>query len=126
MNALRNKVQLIGNLGMNPEVKRLDGGSTVAKFTMATNEGYTNKKGERVEDTQWHNIVAWGKTAELMGDLLAKGKEVMIEGKLTSRSWEDKEGNKRYITEVVVSEFLLLTRKEETSTSDKEAADLPF
>lgn len=126
MNALRNKVQLIGNLGMNPEVKKLDGGNSVAKFTMATNESYTNKKGEKVEDTQWHNIVAWGKTAELMGDLLTKGKEVMVEGKLTSRSWEDKDGNKRYITEVVVSEFLLLTRKEEVSTSDKEAADLPF
>ncbi len=126
MNALRNKVQLIGNLGMNPEVKKLDGGNSVGKFTMATNESYTNKKGEKVEDTQWHNIVAWGKTAELMGDLLTKGKEVMVEGKLTSRSWEDKDGNKRYITEVVVSEFLLLTRKEEVSTSDKEAADLPF
>lgn len=126
MNALRNKVQLIGNLGMNPEVKKLDGGNSVAKFTMATNESYTNKKGEKVEDTQWHNIVAWGKTAELMGDLLTKGKEVMVEGKLTSRSWEDKDGNKRYITEVVVSEFLLLTRKEDVSTSDKEAADLPF
>ena len=126
MNALRNKVQLIGNLGMNQEVKKLDGGNSVGKFTMATNESYTNKKGEKVEDTQWHNIVAWGKTAELMGDLLTKGKEVMVEGKLTSRSWEDKDGNKRYITEVVVSEFLLLTRKEEVSTSDKEAADLPF
>ena len=126
MNALRNKVQLIGNLGMNPEVKRLDGGSSVAKFTMATNESYTNKKGERVEDTQWHNIVAWGKTAELMGDLLAKGKEVMVEGKLTSRSWEDKEGNKRYITEVVVNDFLLLTRKDESANTTKEAADLPF
>ena len=117
---------MIGNLGMDPEVKKLDGGNTVANFTMATHDGYTNKKGERVEDTQWHNIVSWGKTAELMGDLLAKGKEVMIEGKLTSRSWEDKDGNKRYITEVVVSEFLLLTRKEEASTSDKKAADLPF
>ena len=126
MNALRNRVQLIGHLGMNPEVKKLDGGNSVGKFTMATHESYTNKKGEKVEDTQWHNIVAWGKTAELMGDLLTKGKEVMVEGKLTSRSWEDKDGNKRYITEVVVSEFLLLTRKEEVSTSDKEAADLPF
>ena len=126
MNALRNKVQLIGNLGMNPEVKRLDGGSSVAKFTMATNESYTNKKGEKIEDTQWHNIVAWGKTAELMGNLLAKGKEVMVDGKLTSRSWEDKEGNKRYITEVVVNDFLLLTRKDESASTPKETADLPF
>ena len=123
MNALRNKVQLIGNLGMNPEVKRLDGVSHLAKFTLATNESYVNKAGERVDNTEWHNIVAWGKTAELMGELLAKGKEVMIEGKLTSRSYEDKDGNKRYITEVVANEFLLLTRKDEEK---KEKADLPF
>jgi single-strand DNA-binding protein len=118
MNALRNKVQLIGHLGANPEVKKLDGGKTIAKFSMATNESYKNQKGEKVEETQWHNIVAWGKTAELMEQLLAKGKEVMVEGKLTSRSYEDKEGNKRYITEVVAQEFLLL--------GAKQAADLPF
>jgi len=121
MNALRNKVQLIGNLGMNPEVKKLDSGSSVAKFTMATNESYVNKKGEKIEDTQWHNIVAWGKTAELMGELLAKGKEVMVEGKLTSRSWDDKEGNKRYITEIVANEFLLMSRE-----GKKQEGDLPF
>ncbi len=118
MNALRNKVQLIGHLGANPEVKKLDGGKTIAKFSMATNETYKNQKGEKVEDTQWHNVVAWGKTAELMEQLLAKGKEVMVEGKLTSRSYEDKEGNKRYITEVVAQEFLLL--------GATQAADLPF
>lgn len=121
MNALRNKVQLIGNLGMNPEVKKLDGGSSVAKFTLATNESYVNKKGDKIENTQWHNIVAWGKTAELVEQLLAKGKEVMIEGKLTSRSWDDKDGNKRYITEVVANEFLLLSRE-----NKKKEADLPF
>ena len=109
MNALRNKVQLIGNLGMNPELRKLDSGSSVAKFTMATNESYVN------------NVVAWGKTAELMGELLAKGKEVMVEGKLTRRSWDDKEGNKRYITEVVASEFLLMTRD-----AKKQEGDLPF
>jgi single-strand DNA-binding protein len=118
MNALKNKVQLIGNLGSNLEVKKLDGGKTVAKFSMATNETYKNQKGEKVEETQWHNIVAWGKTAELMEQLLAKGKEIMVEGKLTSRSYEDKEGNKRYITEVVAQEFLLL--------GAKQTADLPF
>jgi single-strand DNA-binding protein len=121
MNALRNKVQLIGNLGMNPELRKLDSGSSVAKFTMATSESYVNKKGERVDYTQWHNVVAWGKIAELMGELLAKGKEVMVEGKLTSRSWDDKEGNKRYITEVVASEFLLMTRD-----AKKQEGDLPF
>ncbi len=122
MNALRNKVQLIGNLGSNPEVKALDGGRKVAKFTLATNETYKNQKGERVTDTQWHNVVAWGSTAELMEKLLTKGKEVMLEGKLTSRSWEDKDGNKRYITEVVANEFLLLTPKE----GAKKVGDLPF
>lgn len=122
MNALKNKVQLIGNLGMNPEVRELENGNALAKFAMATNESYVNKEGERITDTQWHNIVAWGKTAELMGQLLAKGKEVMVEGKLTSRSYEDKEGNKRYITEVVANEFLVLTPKGET---EKEGA-LPF
>ena len=122
MNALRNKVQLIGNLGMNPIVTELDGGRKVAKFTLATNETYKNQKGERVQDTQWHNVVAWGKTAELMEQLLAKGKEVMVEGKLTNRSWDDKDGNKRYITEVIANEFLLMTPKEGTA----KGGDLPF
>jgi len=122
MNALRNKVQLIGNLGMNPEVKELEGGRKVAKFTLATNEYYNNKKGEKVQETQWHNIVAWGKTAELMEQLLGKGKEVMLEGKLTSRTWDDKDGNKRYITEVVANDFLLITPKEDA----KKEGDIPF
>ncbi len=122
MNALRNKVQLIGNLGMNPEVKELEGGRKVAKFTLATNEYYNNKKGEKVQETQWHNIVAWGKTAELMEQLLGKGKEVMLEGKLTSRTWDDKDGNKRYITEVVANDFLLITPREDA----KKEGDIPF
>ncbi len=113
MNALKNKVQLIGNLGSNPEVKALDGGNKIAKFTMATNEVYHNKKGEKVTETQWHNIVAWGKTADLVEQLLEKGKQVLVQGKLTNRSYEDKEGNKRYITEIVAQDFLLLTPKEE-------------
>ena len=111
MNALRNKVQLIGNLGMNPELKELEGGRKVAKFTLATNEYYNNKKGEKVQETQWHNIVAWGKTAELMEQLLDKGKEVMIEGKLTNRTWDDKDGNKRYITEVVANDLTYDTKR---------------
>lgn len=119
MNALKNKVQLIGNLGNNPEIKLLDGGNKLAKFSMATNEVYTNAKGEKVTDTQWHNIIAWGKTADLMEQLLEKGKQVMVEGKLTSRSYEDKDGIKRYITEIVANEFLLLTPK-------SEAEPLPF
>ncbi|PCJ63939.1 MAG: single-stranded DNA-binding protein [Bacteroidetes bacterium] len=122
MNALRNKVQLIGNLGMSPEVTELEGGRKVAKFTLATNETYKNQSGERVQNTNWHNIVAWGKTAELMAELLAKGKEVMVEGKLTNRSWDDKDGNKRYITEVIAHEFLVLTPREQ----DSNGGDVPF
>ena len=118
MNVLKNKVQLIGNLGMNPEIKELDGGKKVAKFTLATNEVYKNQKGEKVQDTQWHNIVAWGKTASLMEELLTKGKEVLVEGKLTNRSWDDKEGNKRYITEIVTSDFLILTPKNQSKTEE--------
>ncbi|MEZ4874986.1 MAG: single-stranded DNA-binding protein [Flavobacteriaceae bacterium] len=108
MSTLRNKVQLIGNLGNDPEIVTLESGKKLAKFSIATNESYKNNKGERVTDTQWHNVVAWGKTAEIIESFVGKGKEIAIEGKLTSRSWEDKEGNKRYTTEVVCNELLLL------------------
>jgi single-strand DNA-binding protein len=112
MKNLRNKVQLIGHLGGNPEVKNLEGGKTLARFSVATNDVYYNSKGEKVEDTQWHNLIAWGKTAEIAEKYLKKGSEVAIEGKLTSRSYDDKEGNKKYITEVVVNEILMLGKKD--------------
>ncbi|WP_439151084.1 single-stranded DNA-binding protein [Winogradskyella sp.] len=108
MNTLRNKVQLIGNLGKDPEIINLESGKTLAKFAIATNESYKNAQGEKVTDTQWHNIVAWGKTAQIVEKYVGKGKEVAIEGKLTTRSWEDKDGMKRYITEVICSELLML------------------
>ena len=108
MNTLRNKVQLIGNLGNDPEIINLESGKTLAKFSIATNESYKTAQGEKVTDTQWHNIVAWGKTAQIVEKYVAKGKEIAIEGKLTTRSWEDKDGTKRYTTEVVCSELLLL------------------
>ena len=108
MNNLRNKVQLIGNLGQNPEVKELNGGKKVAKFSLATNETYRNKAGEKVTDTQWHNLVAWGKTADIIGKYLKKGSEVAVEGKLLNRTWTDKEGVKRYTTEIQVGELLML------------------
>ncbi|KJS07373.1 MAG: single-stranded DNA-binding protein [Vicingaceae bacterium] len=111
MNNLRNKVQLIGNLGNAPEIINLESGKKLAKFAIATNESYKNAKGETVKETQWHNLVAWGKTAEIVEKYLTKGNEVAIEGKLTSRSYEDKEGNKKYITEVVVNELLMLGGK---------------
>jgi len=111
MNTLRNKVQLIGNLGNDPEIINLESGKTLAKFSIATNESYTNNKGEKVTDTQWHNVVAWGKTAQIIEKYVTKGKEVAIEGKLTSRSYETKEGEKRYITEVVCNELMMLGNK---------------
>lgn len=108
MNSLKNKVQLIGHLGNDPEMVTLDNGSKLAKFSLATNETYKNSEGEKVTDTQWHNIVAWGKIAEIAENFLAKGKEIMIEGKLMSRSYETKEGEKRYITEIKCNELLML------------------
>ena len=111
MYALKNKVQLIGNLGNAPEVRTLDGGKKMARFSVATNESYRNAKGEKIIETQWHSLVAWGKVAEIVEKYLVKGKEVMIEGKLINRSYNDKEGNKKYITEVQVNEILMLGEK---------------
>ncbi|WP_026703877.1 single-stranded DNA-binding protein [Flavobacterium soli] len=111
MNALRNRVQLIGNVGNDPEIKTFEGGKKVANLTVATNESYKNDKGEKVEQTEWHRVVAWGKTAEIIERFVTKGKEVAIEGKLTHRSYDDKNGEKRYITEVVVNDILLLGNK---------------
>ena len=111
MNALRNKVQLIGNLGNDPIIKDLDNGQKLLKFSLATNEYYHDKEGEKVEKTEWHNIIAWGKTAETMEALLTKGNEVVVSGKLTHRSYEDKDGISRNVSEVVVNEFVKLNRK---------------
>ncbi|WP_055447118.1 single-stranded DNA-binding protein [Lacinutrix mariniflava] len=111
MNTLRNKVQLIGNLGKDPEIVNLESGKKLAKFTLATNESYKNAQGEKITDTQWHQIVAWGKTADVIEKYVTKGKEIAIDGKLTTRSWEDKDGIKRYTTEVVCNELLMLGGK---------------
>jgi single-strand DNA-binding protein len=108
MSTLRNKVQLIGHVGNDPEIKTFDGGKKLAKLNVATNESYKNDKGEKVEETQWHSLVAWGKTAEIIEKYVVKGKEIAIEGKLTHRSYEDKNGEKRYVTEVVIDELLML------------------
>jgi len=111
MSTLRNKVQLIGNLGNNPEIITLDSGKKLAKFSIATNESFKNADGEKVQNTQWHNVVAWNATAEIVEKYLEKGKEIAIEGKLTSRSYDDKDGNKRYVTEIVCNELLMLGGK---------------
>ncbi|WP_299517188.1 single-stranded DNA-binding protein [uncultured Flavobacterium sp.] len=104
---MKNRVQLIGHVGNDPEVKTFEGGK-VANFTIATNDSYTNKKGEKVEQTEWHRLVAWDKNAEIIEKFVTKGKEIAIEGKLASRSYDDKDGNKRYITEVIVNDIMLL------------------
>lgn len=106
---MKNRVQLIGNVGNDPEIKTLENGRKLAHVTIATNDKYTNDKGEKVEQTEWHRVTAWGKTAEIIEKYVVKGKEVAIEGKLTHRSY-DKNGEKRYVTEVVVNEILLLSK----------------
>ena len=111
MNALRNKVQLIGNLGNAPEVRDTEGGKKMVRFSMATNESYRNTKGEKVTETQWHNLIAWGKVASIVEKYLEKGTEVAIEGKLINRNYTDKAGAKKYITEIQVHELLLLGSK---------------
>src|SRR6478752_7510171 len=108
MNALRNKVQLIGHVGNDPEIKNFEGGRMLASFSLATTDSYKNDKGEKVDETQWHRVVAWGKIAELIDKYVNKGKEIAVEGKLTHRSYDGKDGDKRYITEVVINELLLL------------------
>jgi single-strand DNA-binding protein len=104
---MKNRVQLIGHVGQEPEVKTVND-KKVANVTLATNDSYTNDKGERVEQTEWHRITAWGKTAEIIEKYVSKGKEIAIEGKLSHRSYEDKDGIKRYVTEIITTEILLL------------------
>ncbi|MCB0760549.1 MAG: single-stranded DNA-binding protein [Flavobacteriales bacterium] len=112
MNALKNRVLLIGNLGKDPEFLSFDKGTKKAQFPLATTEIYKNAEGEKVEDTHWHNIVTWGKTAELAKNYLKKGSQVAVEGRLTHRQYEDGEGKKRYVTEIVVSDLLMLNKKD--------------
>lgn len=108
MYALRNKVQLIGHLGNTPEIRITEKGKKWARISLATHESYKNMLGEKVTETQWHQLVAWGKVADLAEKFLTKGKEIAIEGKLVNRSYTDKEGIRRYTTEILVSEVLLL------------------
>jgi single-strand DNA-binding protein len=108
MYALRNRVTLIGNLGAIPDVKNTENGKKLARFSIATDEVYQNASGEKVTETQWHTLVAWGKIAEVAEKYLEKGSEVAVEGKLVHRNYLDKEGNKKYVTEVQVNELLLL------------------
>jgi single-strand DNA-binding protein len=122
MNNLRNKVQLIGFLGLTPEIISFENGNKLAKLRLATNDNYTNNKGEKVTETQWHSLVAWGKQADIIEKFISKGQEIAIEGKLATRSYETKEGEKRYRTEVVVTEILMLGSKESNTEEDGTAS----
>jgi single-strand DNA-binding protein len=114
-----NKVILIGNLGKDPEVRHLENGATVANFTLATTESYKNKDGNKVEQTEWHNIVLWRGLAELAEKYLRKGQSIYIEGKIRTRSWEDKEGSKRYTTEIIGDHMTMLgARKDNYATGN--------
>ena len=129
-----NKVILVGNLGKDPEVRYLDSGVAVANFSLATTENYKNKEGERVSQTEWHNIVLWRGLAEVAEKWLKKGSSVYIEGKIKTRKWEDKEGNTRYTTEILADNMTMLGGKpsssedriEESSKPEETEDDLPF
>lgn len=110
MSTLRNKVSLIGHVGNQPEIISLNSGKKIGKINLATNEVYYNEKGEKITETQWHNVVAWGKTAEIIEKYVEKGKEIAVEGKLTYRTYDDKNGEKKYVTEIIINELLLLSK----------------
>ena len=128
-----NKVILVGNLGKDPEVKYLDSGVAVANFSLATTENYKNKEGDRVSQTEWHNVVLWRGLAEVAEKYLKKGSSVYIEGRIRTRKWEDKDGNNRYNTEILGDSMTMLggkplsdSKTEDTSKSEKNEDDLPF
>jgi single-strand DNA-binding protein len=110
MNQLKNRVQLIGRLGQDPEVKNFPDGKMVVRFSLATTETYKNAEGEKVNDTQWHQVVAWGSLGGIVATWLSKGKEVMVEGKVCYRQYENKEGRKVYYTEIVARDLLMLNK----------------
>ncbi|HRI33211.1 MAG: single-stranded DNA-binding protein [Saprospiraceae bacterium] len=110
MNSLRNSVQLIGNLGKDPEMTTLEKGKKITRATIATNESYKSSNGDKVTETQWHNLVAWDAKAEFMEKYLKKGNEVIIKGRISNRSYEDKSGVTKYISEIIVSEIVKLTK----------------
>ncbi|MCB9168757.1 MAG: single-stranded DNA-binding protein [Flavobacteriales bacterium] len=117
MNTLKNNVQLIGNLGNDPELRETTGGKKMVRMSVATNDSYRNQAGERIDDTQWHTVVAWGRQAERAMELLHKGSKVALQGKLVHRNFEGRDGQKRYVTEVVMNEFQVMTPKNETATA---------
>jgi single-strand DNA-binding protein len=121
-----NKVILLGNLGKDPETKYNTSGTAITTFSVATSEQWQDKSGEKQEKTEWHRIVAFGKLAEICGQYLTKGKRVYIEGKTQTRSWEDKDGNTRYTTEIVARDMVMLGGKQEEARPDDDSSDIPF
>lgn len=117
-----NKAILVGRLGKDPEIKYTPSGTAIANFTMATSENYKDKDGQKQERTEWHKIVAFGKLAEICGEYLAKGKQVYIEGRIQTRSWDDKDGNKKYMTEIVANTMQMLGKPDATASSGQTAA----
>lgn len=111
MNNLRNRIQLIGNLGSDPEISNFDSGKKKATFTIATNDYYKTHEGEKIQDTQWHQVIAWNKQADLIESYVKKGQEIALDGKLINRNYKDKEGVTRYVTEIILNEVLLLNSK---------------
>jgi len=127
MNTLRNSVRLYGNVGQDPEVKSLENGNKMAKFTLATSEKYKDAKGNLVEETTWHNLLAWGKQVDVIQKYVSKGDRLSIEGKLTNRSYEAKDGSKKYYTEIVVNEILLAgSPKGKLNEANDSDENLPF
>lgn len=112
-----NKVILVGNLGKDPEIRHLDNGVAVANFSLATTESYTNKQGERVNQTEWHNVVLWRGLADIAEKYLKKGNSVYIEGKIVTRKWEDKDNNTRYSTDIVADKMTMLGSKQESTST---------
>ena len=118
-----NKVQLIGHLGKDPEIQRFENGGILAKFPLATSESYKDKTGNQVEQTEWHNVVAWRGLAEIAESYIRKGSAVYVEGKIRTRSWEDQNGSKKYMTEIVADNFIMLDKKQDNIQSNIETKD---
>jgi single-strand DNA-binding protein len=113
MNSLRNRVNLIGNLGQDPEIKNLENGKKVTRFTLATSEEFKNSEGQKVKETTWHNIVAWNGLADVTSRYLKKGRQVAVEGRIAYRSFEDKNGATRNVTEIIINDLLMLRSTKE-------------
>jgi single-strand DNA-binding protein len=120
MNSLKNRVTLIGNLGQDPETKTTESGKKVTHFTLATDDGYKNSEGQKISETTWHNIVAWNGLADIAGRYLKKGRQVAVEGRIVYRSFEDKKGTTKYITEIVLNDLILLRSGKEPGKDDQQ------